>query len=69
METTLTRDQALDVIKVHGGYGAVRVYGIIADGPSAGQISAIKSVHHLETRQFSRIYATHTTMADLIRKA
>lgn len=69
METDITMEQALDIIANHGGYGAVRVYGVLADGECAGQLSAIKSRTHLETRSYSRIYATHTTMEDLIRKA
>lgn len=70
METTLTEAQAREILAAHGGYGSVRVYGIIAEGEEgAGQILPIKSDYHLKRYTFARIYSTSTTIADLIRKA
>lgn len=69
MEQDITVEQALAVIAEHGGYGAVRVYGILADGECAGQISAIKSRTHLEERRYSRIYSNSAGIMDYIRKA
>ena len=70
MEQDVTVEQALAIIAEHGGYGAVRVYGVIADGESAGQVSAIKSRTHLETRTYSRVYVvSHDKgVMDFIRK-
>lgn len=68
MEQDITPDQALEVIADHGGYGAVRVYGIIADGPCAGQAVAIKSRQNLERFNYSRIYSNSAGIMDYITR-
>lgn len=68
MEQDITAEQALQVIADHGGYGAVRVYGIIADGECAGQAVAIKSRQNLERFNYSRIYSNDAGIMDYIRK-
>lgn len=68
MEQDITKEQALEVIADHGGYGAVRVYGILADGECAGQVSAIKSRVHLEERNYSRIYSNSAGIMDYITR-
>lgn len=58
METTLTFEEAHRIITAEdfNGYGSNRLYGIIGEGDTAGQIYAIKSTHHLEKFTYSRIY-------------
>lgn len=57
-ELELTAEEALGIIRTHGGYGTVRVYGVIADHPDfAGQVTAIKSQYHLDQYKYSRLYA------------
>ena len=68
-ETDLTIEQAREFISNHDAYGAVRLYGVIADGEeSEGQIVAIKSEYYLNKYVFSRIYTNNTTIKDMIRK-
>lgn len=58
MEITLHIDKA----RIHlnspefDGYGDERMYGVVEDGESAGQIVAIKSEYHLDKYQYSRVY-------------
>lgn len=57
-ERDVTADEARAILAKHGGYGTVRVYGIITDHPDfEGQVKAIKSEHHLTQYGYSRIYA------------
>lgn len=58
MEFTLTLNEAQSIIEApsFNGYGSDRLYGIIGEGDSAGQIYAIKSTYHLEKFTYSRIY-------------
>lgn len=71
-ERDITADEAWAILQKHGGYGAVRVYGIYAE-PSefAGQIKAIKSSYHLTAVNYSRIYAVSNDGTGMppIRKA
>ena len=70
MEFDLTPAEALTVLAEHGGYGSVRVYGILADThEAAGQIVGIKSRHHLETYPLARLYAKTNNGMPPIRKA
>ena len=63
----LTIEQAQKIIAEHGGYGRVRVYGILAEGQDGeGQIMAIKSDYHLQKYRYSRIYSSNATIADFI---
>lgn len=57
-ERDVTIDEARVIIAKHGGYGTVRVYGIITGHPDlTGQITGIKSEHHLTEYEYSRLYA------------
>lgn len=58
-EKTLTFDEASAILAEPGydAYGRLRLYGVIADGESAGQLAAIKSQHYLEKHNYSRIYS------------
>lgn len=57
-ERDVTTDEARAILAEHGGYGIVRVYGVIADHPDfAGQVTAIKSQYHLDQYKYSRLYA------------
>lgn len=68
-EIDLTVKQAREFISNHDAYGAVRLYGVIADGEDgAGQIVAIKSEYYLNKYVYSRIYTNNTTVRDMIRK-
>lgn len=55
-EYDVTKDEALAVLAEHGGYGSSRVYGVIADGDTAGQSVGIKSPQNLDAHTYSRIY-------------
>ena len=58
MEQDITTEQARAIISEHGGYGTVRVYGIIADGEEcAGQMVPIKSEHHLGRFAYRTVFA------------
>ncbi|TLH48983.1 hypothetical protein [Mycolicibacterium aubagnense] len=59
VETELTRDEAAAELAVPGydAYGKVRLYGVIADGETAGQIVPIKSQQNLDRFSYSRIYS------------
>ena len=68
MEQDITREQALQVLAENGGYGAVRVYGIIADGECVGQAVAIKSRQNLDRYSYSRIYSNSAGIMDYITR-
>ena len=57
MEHDVTREQALAIIAEHGGYGTVRVYGVISDEPYTGSILGIKSEYYLDKYNYSRLYS------------
>lgn len=59
VEKTLTHDEAAAILAEPGydAYGRLRLYGIIAEGESAGQITAIKSQQNLDRFGYSRIYS------------
>lgn len=68
--TVITPAQALEILAVHGGYGQVRVYGIIAEGEEcAGQVTAIKSKYHVEEKNVAVMYAVGNDGMIPIRKA
>lgn len=68
--TIVTANEALEILKEHGGYGSVRVYGIIAEGEEcAGQITAIKSRYHVENKNLAVMYALGNDGMVPIRKA
>lgn len=57
MEQDITREQAHQLLSDGlGGYGETRMYGIIAEGETAGQVVAIKSIQNLDRFEYSRIY-------------
>lgn len=57
MEQDITKEQAAELFANGlGGYGTTRVYGIIAEGETAGQIIGIKSLQNLDRFEYSRIY-------------
>lgn len=59
IEQTLTYDEAAAILAEPGydAYGRLRLYGIIAEGESAGQIAAIKSKQNLDRFGYGRIYS------------
>lgn len=59
VEKTLTYDEAAAILAEPGydAYGSLRLYGVIADGESAGQPTAIKSQQNLDRFSYSRIYS------------
>lgn len=59
VEKTLTYEEATAILAEPGynAYGRLRLYGIIADGESAGQLTAIKSQQNLERFSYTRIYS------------
>lgn len=59
METNLTLEEAREIIAsaTFDGYGSTRLYGVIGEGDSAGQTVPIKSLHHLNRFNYSRIYS------------
>lgn len=69
MEQQITAAQALTIINEYGGYGSVRVYGIIEGGECDGQIVAIKSEYHLGRYNYSRIYARTNNGTVPVRQA
>lgn len=70
METTLTYSEAHDMITSadFNGYGSTRLYGIIADGECAGQMTAIKSLHNLDRYNYSKIYAKTNNGVPIFKK-
>lgn len=59
VEKTLSYDEAAAVLAEPGydAYGRLRLYGVIADGECAGQLTAIKSQHNLDQFNYTRIYS------------
>ncbi|MEN3225034.1 hypothetical protein PUR22_29650 [Mycolicibacterium porcinum] len=59
VEKTLTYDEAAAILAEPGydAYGRLRLYGVIADGESAGQLTAIKSQQNLNRFSYTRIYS------------
>ncbi|UBV13022.1 hypothetical protein [Mycolicibacterium fortuitum] len=59
VEKTLTYEEAAAILVEPGydAYGRLRLYGVIADGESAGQITAIKSQQNLDRFSNTRIYS------------
>ncbi|MEN4465459.1 hypothetical protein ABFV47_14500 [Mycolicibacterium fortuitum] len=58
-EKTLTYDEAAATLAEPGydAYGSLRLYGVIADGETAGQIIGIKSQQNLDRFSYTRIYS------------
>lgn len=68
--TVVTKDEALEVLAEHGGYGSVRVYGTLAeDEECGGQLVSIKSKYNLEERKYGAIYTLGNNGSIPIRKA
>lgn len=68
--TVVTAEEALEILAVHGGYGRVRVYGILGDDEEcAGQMSSIKSKYHVNERSYSVIYTIGNDGTVPIRRA
>lgn len=59
VEKTLTYEEAAAILAEPGydAYGRLRLYGIIADGESAGQLTVIKSQQNLDRFSYTRIYS------------
>ncbi|KLI07148.1 MULTISPECIES: hypothetical protein [Mycobacteriaceae] len=57
VEKTLTYDEAAAILAEPGydAYGRLRLYGVIADGESAGQLTAIKSQQNLDRFSYTHI--------------
>lgn len=68
--TVINAEEALAILAEHGGYGSVRVYGIIAEGEEcAGQMTAVKSKYHVEEKNLAVMYALSNDGSVPIRKA
>lgn len=67
----MTIEEAREILETPGydAYGSLRIYGIIEGGESHGQITAIKSVYHLEKRDYSEIYTRTNNGYPPIRRA
>ena len=59
VEKDLTYDDAKTILSEPGydAYGNLRLYGIVAEGETAGQIIGIKSLQNLDRFSYSRIYS------------
>jgi len=72
-ETDINEADALLILANYGGYGNLRVYGVITNHPELeGQVKAIKSEYHLfHQHDYSRIYAVSNDGTGMppIRKA
>lgn len=68
-EVELTYEQAYELLtdRSHDAYGQVRLYGIIGEGETAGQIIGIKSVQNLERFQYDRIYTIERSGVPIFR--
>ena len=56
--TQLTVEQARSILREPGynAYGTFRLYGVVGDGPSQGQMVAIKSEYYLDQYTYSEVY-------------
>lgn len=70
METNLTLEEAREIITsdTFDGYGSMRLYGVIGEGDSAGQLAPIKSLHHLTRFNYSRVYAKTNNGVPIFKK-
>lgn len=55
-EIAMSIEEARDFVKHNEGYGSTRLYGIIGEGDSIGQIVGIKSEYHLDRIRYVRLY-------------
>lgn len=71
IEHDITPFEAEDILSGHGGYGTVRIYGVMpgtVENPNP-QIVGIKSTYHLRRFKYTRIYAVTNDGQYPIRKA